>query len=807
MISDLRFAFRQLVKSPGFTTVAIFTLALGVGSATTAFTALNAVLLRPLPFIQHQERMFYVNEAVPSKGIDSTDVCYADFLEWRKRTRTLAAIWVTETRTVVLTGKEEPERVNGCALSPGAFQAMGVQPVRGRNLLPEDDRRDAAPVALLSYGLWQRRFGGDPAVVGQDIRINGHPTKIVGVMPDGWRYPETADLWVPLQPDPAEEQQHGWFHLASHAMLKPGVTLEQARAELATIAGSLAKEFPATNKGLTSVLRPVREQAVDSARDLTLLLFGAVMFVFLIACANVSNLLLARASSRTKEIAVRLALGASRVDLVRQLLVESLLLGVLGAAGGLLLASWGVDLMLSTIPVELPFWLRFEFDPRVFGFVAGLAMLGGALFGIFPAWQASRPGLIEEIKEGGRTSIGGARAHRLRNVLVVAEIALALVLLVGAGLMMRSFLQLHRVTPGFDPRGVLTFRVGFPPAVTEDKDVLRRFFRDLLPRLAALPGVESAGATSGLPGIGAGGFSGIQVEGEAAPKIFSEQPYALSRNITPDYLATLRIPRHAGRFFTAKDDDQHPPVAIVDEAFAQKFFPNKNALGRRFQLTSKEGNAPQWLEIVGIVGNTRRWLDRSEPSPTFYTPIDQQPPNFVSVALRVRGDPAAYMTAAREAVLGLNRDMPIYWTYTFEQAIARSDTIWIRRYFGWLFAAFAGIALLLASIGIYGVMAYSVAQRTQEIGVRMALGAQPRDVIGMVVRQGARLIVLGLALGLVAAYFTAQLLAGNLYGVSPHDPPTFAFVPLLLALVALLACYVPSRRATLIDPLSALRAE
>ncbi len=589
MFSDLKFAGRLLTKSPGFASIAILTLTLGIGSATTAFTAFNAILLRPLPFIQHQERMLYVNESVPSKGVDSTDICYLDFLDWTKRTKTLSAIWVLDTRTVILSGKDEPERVNGCGMSPGAFQAMGVQPMLGRNLRADDDKANTTRVAVLSYGLWQRHFGGDTAVLGQDVTINGEITKIVGVMPDGWGYPETADIWLPLRAD-LTEPHRGNFAYSGHAMLKPGVTLEQARAEFAAISAALAKEFPTTNEGLAAVLRPVREQAVEDARGLTLLLCGAVMFVFLIACANVSNLLLARASARTKEIAVRLALGASRRQLLRQLLIESLLLGALGAAGGLLLASWGVDLMLSAIPVELPFWLRFEFDPRVFGFVAALAVIGSILCGIFPAWQASRPGLIDEIKEGGRTSSGGAAAHRLRHALVVVEIALALVLLVGAGLMMRSFMQIHRVVPGFDPHGVLTFRVGFPAAVTEDKAVLRRFFDDLLPKLSALPGVEAASATTGLPGIGAGGFSGVQVEGAAEPKTFSELPFALSRTISPGFFDTLRIPRRSGRFFTATDDAQHPRVAIVDEAFGQKFFPSRT----RWAGVSSRRKNPAW---------------------------------------------------------------------------------------------------------------------------------------------------------------------------------------------------------------------
>ncbi len=815
MLADLRFAFRQLAKTPGFTAVALLTLALGIGSATTAFTALDALLLRPLPLIQHQERMLWVNEAIPAKNVDRTDICYADFLDWRQRTQTLSAIWVYDTRTVILGGNEAPERVTGAGVSAGAFQAMGVQPIRGRDFLPAEDDPKAELVVLLGYDVWQRKFGGADNVIGQLIKLNGEPRKIVGVMPRGWRYPETADLWVPLGADAATAQRRGSFNFAGHAMLQPGVTLEQARAEFATISAALATAFPATNDGLVATLREVREEAASSAAQLTVLLFGAVMFVFLIACANVANLLLARASARTKEIAIRLALGASRGRLLRQLLVESLLLSVLGAAGGLLLGLWGVDLMLAAIPVELPFWLKFDFNPTVFAFVLALAFLASLLCGFVPAWQASRPEVVGEIKDGGRTAGGGARRHRVRHALVVTEVALALVLLVGAGLMLRSFLALNRVAPGFDPRGVVTFRVGFPPAMTQGVNdpsaIYRGFFRELLPRLEALPGVEAVSAVSALPGLGLGGFNGVRIEGQPDPKTFADTSYGQSRSVMPGFFETLRIPLRAGRSFHAMDDLNHPPVVIVDEGFAKKFFPDQDPIGKRFRNPSSDPKAaPRWLEIVGVAGIVRRWVDREDVPPTFYTPYEQGASGFMSVILRVRGDPAALLKAdgpLRREVLAVNREIPIYLNYTLEDAIHRSDSVWKRYFFGRLFAAFAGVALLLASIGIYGVMAYSVAQRTQEIGVRMALGAQPRDVIRLIVGGGARLILRGLAIGFVAAFFAAELLAGSLYGVSPHDLSTFALVPLLLAVVALAACLIPARRATKVDPIIALRAE
>ena len=807
MLSHLRFAARQLAKAPAFTAIAALTLAAGIGSAAVVFSAINALLLRPLPFIKDQERMLWIGAAVPARNVDSTGISLADFLVWQQRTQTLSALWLHEDKTAIITGRGEPVRKMAGSLGAGAFPAMGVNPVRGRHFLPEEEKFGAPPVALLGHHLWQKEFGGADDIVGQTIRINNQETTVVGVMPRGWRYPERADLWLPMQANPAEAE-HGNFRYGGHAMLKPGVTLDEARAEFAAISAALAREFPATHEGLVAALRPVREEAAEDARDLMVLLFGAVLFVFLIACANVANLLLARASVRTKEIAIRLALGATRRQIVAQLLVESLLLGALGGVGGLVVALWGVDLMLTAIPVELPFWLNFNLDLRVFAFVAGLSVLASIVFGLIPAWQASRPEVMDEMKEGGRSSGGGVRSHRLRSALVVAEIALALVLLVGAGLMMRSFLLLHRAEPGFDPRQVLTFRVGFPAAVTEDKDVIRRFFADAMTRLSALPGGDAAAAVSALPGVGNGGFNGILLEGDAEPASMAATKHAVFRIVTPRYFEALRIPLRAGRAFNEQDDEAHPRVAIVDEAFAQAHFGGQSALGKRFRTLGKPAERPSWFEIVGVVGSTRRIYDRDASEGAFYVPHAQNPTNFMSVVFRVKAaDPAAFLPAVRGEILAVNKDMPIYYEMTLQQAIERSDQVWMRRFFGTLFTAFGGVALLLASIGIYGVMAYSVAQRTQEIGVRMALGAQPRDVIGMIVRHGLQLVVLGLVIGFVVAFFVAELLAGNLYGVSPHDPPTFAAVPLLLAAVALLACYVPSRRATLIDPILALRTE
>jgi putative ABC transport system permease protein len=804
MLNDLRYALRSLVKNPVFTLSAVVTIALGIGAATVSFTVLNALLLRPLPFIQNQDRMLWVNEAIPSRDIASTDIVYADFLIWRERAQTLESIWLYNSRTVVLRGQNQPERIQGAGISANAFQAMGVQPILGRNFLPAEEKPEAPPVALLGYGLWQRLFGSDASIVGKTVALNGQPTTIVGVMPDGWRYPETADLWVPLQIT-GHAAEHGFFNYNGHAMLKPGVTLAQARTELEGIAAGIARDFPATNTGLTVTLRPVREEAAEDMARYTVLLFGAVMFVFLIACANVANLLLARASGRTKEVALRLALGASRGRLVRQFLTESLLLGLAGAVAGLLTAFWGRDLLLATIPVEIPFWLRFEFSPAVFAFVLTLSLVATLLCGLFPALQVSRQDLQEGLKTADRSSTGGPAGQRLRQGLVVLEIGLALVLLVSAGLMVRSFLAVGQVRPGFEAENVLTFRLGFPPSANEDPETFRRFFRELLPKLSALPGVESAAATSVLPALGQGGFLPIHVEGQPEPKTIQEAPGALHRTVTSDLFSTLRVPRRAGRFFDARDDAAHPAVAIIDEEFARQFFPSVDPIGKRFRQVKNAGEAPRWLEVVGVVGNVRRWLDRDQAVPTVYRPYEQDSLNFMSVTLRVHDDPGAIGQAARATVLSVNPDIPIYNLATLTQSLQQA--VWTRRTFGWLFTVFAGIALFLASVGIYGVMAYSVAMRTREIGVRMALGARPGEVQRLILRNAFGLVVIGLAGGFVIAFFVTRLLDGSLYGIAAHDPATFAGVALMITGVALAACWLPARRAARVDPLVALRSE
>src|SRR5436190_1709437 len=600
MIRDLRYACRMLVKTPGFTAISILAVALGIGASTTMFSSINALLLRPMPLMQDQDRLVAVSQFFQKNADQNAGTAFPDYREWKKNVTTLDGIAAIQEATFIISGGDKPERYLGGQISADAFAFMGVQPILGRLFRPEEDQLNAAPVALIGYDIWQNHFGGDRAAVGQTIPINGKQVTIVGVMPKGWRFPEVCDLWMPLQMD-EKDHPRGMFFLDCIGKVKKGVSIEQARAELDAITARIGVQHPETNTGIGVHVTPFREENVRNFKTLTLLVMGAVLFVHLIACANVANLLLARGATRAKEIGIRLALGASRRQIIRQLLAESLVLGMVGSALGLLFAVWGVDLMLTALPNEVPYWIRFDFDWRVFSFALGIGAVSSVLFGLAPAFQASNPQLVDALKEGGRTGAVGAKGQRMRNSLVIAEVALALVLLVGAGLMMRSFLYLQKTDIGMDPSQTLTFRVGLPEAQFPDNEAAPRFFAQLTPRLAALPGVDAAGATTSLPASGNIGISAFILDGEPEPKQLQDARKMRQLSITPGYFQTAHVPLLRGRDFTIADTKDAPRVALIDEDGARAWFPNDDPIGHQLRFLDKAGEPPKWSTIVGIV--------------------------------------------------------------------------------------------------------------------------------------------------------------------------------------------------------------
>jgi len=801
-MNDLLFAMRQLRKSPGFTIVVVLTLALGIGANTMIFSIVNGVLLRPLPF-HEPERLVFLFENNLRKGITRMSIPYPDYLDWKEQNTVFEDLGLQCETSYTLTGRGEPARVQGAVVTASLFSLLGVQPLVGRHFTSQEDQPGAAPVVLLGYGLWQQHFGGDSNLVGQTVTLLGRSHTVVGIMPPGFAFPEAAQLWTPLVIENPEAQRpsHQYKGLAR---LKPGVTRRQALTELNTIARRIADAHPQSHTDVGATLGPLRDYWVEEWSVRFWLLLGAVGFVLAIACANVANLLLSRALWRRKEFAMRAALGATRWRAMRQLLLESLLLSVAAALVGLGLSLWGVDAVLAAIPVDIPFWMKFTVDGRVLVFTLTVALVTSMLFGLAPAWGAARTDVYGTLKENGRSATGAQARPRLSSALVAAEVALAVVLLSGAGLMVVSFLRLQQVNPGFNPEQVAVFDLSLPSEKYADATQRTTFYRNLRERLAAIPGVKAAAGISHLP-LGDNHWANIYtVEGQEAARP-SEVPSGPVRVVTPGFFRAFEIPLLTGRDFTDTDSAGAPLSAIIDTAFARRFFPTNDPLGHRIKLAYPDSPGP-WITIVGVAGDVKQYGLNQYQQQGFYLPHAQVP--FAELTMIVRtavADPGSVAAALRHEVYQLDPDLPVSNLRTMPEVISRS--CWAQRLVSWLFALFSGMGVTLAAVGIYAVMACSVAQRTHEIGVRMALGARHADVLRLVIRQGMRVVGLGLLLGLVANFGLLRLLSSQLYEVRALDLPTYGAAVLLILLVALAACYLPARRATRVDPAVALRYE
>ena len=800
---DLRFGVRTLAKSPGFAAVAVLTLALGVGATTAIFSVVNALLLRPLPF-KDLDRLVAVWEAVPAQGVERNEISEPNYLDWRAQSSSFEHLAVYSWWSVNVSGVETPERVQGFQVSPNFFDALGARAALGRTFLPEEEQPGKDRVVILSDGYWRSRFAADPAIVGKTLTLNGIGRTVVGVMPKGFDYPTGGEMWSPYRFDPANTSPRYAHFLLGVGRLRAGVTREQAEAELGGVAARLEQQYPETNAGRRVAVRPLLADTVRQYRPMLLLMLAAVGFVLLIACANVANLLLARAASRSREMAIRAALGAGRLRILRQLLTESLMLALAGGGLGVLLAVWGVDLIAALFPSDfvryIPGWGQIGVDRRALLFTLAVSLAAGVLFGLAPALRASRADLNDALKEGGKA--GGAERNRLRSLLVVAEVALSLVLLAGAGLMLRSFVRLLEVKPGFDPERVLVAELILPRARYREDAQAVEFYSRLREGVGGLPGVRSAALTSFIPLAGSNATTGFTVEGQPRPP-HGQEPEANYRAVTPGYFSTMRIPLVGGRAFDEGDAAGAERVCVVNEALARKYFPGEDPLGR---YVRGEGGTPeaQLKRIVGVVGDVRHNLDE-DPKPEIYFPEAQDASRSMVLVARADADPLSLAPAVRAQVQALDRDLPVYNVRTMDQV--RAESIFRQRFSVVLLGIFAALALALASVGLYGVISYTVTQRTHEIGVRMALGAQGGDVLRMVVRQGMAHVAVGVGAGLAGSLLLTRVMAGLLYGVSATDPATFAGVSLLLAAVALAACLVPARRAAKVDPIKALRYE
>jgi len=803
-LHDVRYAARLQRKNRGFTIVAVIALALGIGANTAIFSVVNTVLLRPLPY-KDPERLVLVWEDATKQGYPHDTPAAANFVDWRDQNHVFEGMAAISDESFNLTGSGDPERLEGNTVSASLFPLLGVDPHIGRVFTAAEDQPGSQHVVLLSYALWQRRFGADPGIVGKALTLNGESHIVVGVMPARFQFPSTdSQVWVPIaltQEDAANRNRH---YLQVVARLKPGVSLAQAQSEMNTIAARLQQQYPESNTDLGAAVQSLHEYLVGDIKPALLVLLGAVGLVLLIACANVANLLLARAAVRQKEIAVRVALGAKRSRLMRQFLTESVLLSLLGGLVGLAIAYGGLIVLKAFIPENISQAREISLDLKVLGFTFLISVLTGLIFGLAPAVQAARFNQIETLKEGGRDAATGGSGKRLRSVLVTAEVAISLVLLIGAGLLINSFLRLRNVDPGFRAENLLTMKIVLPDTKYERRAQRAAFYTDLIQRVKSLAGVKSAAVTTNLPLYRQGNSISVDIEGQPAPPPGQER-IVVTRIISPGYFDTMGIPLLRGRPLTEQDTETTQNVVVISETMARRYWPGEEVVGKRIAV-GKVRKPEDWIQIVGVVKDVRQFELTADPKPQMYLPYRQF--GFFDaqdLVVKTDVDSASLAATVRKAVWEIDKDQPVSNIRTMEEILA--DSIARQRFSMLLLAIFAGVALVLAGVGIYGIMSYSVAQRTHEIGIRMALGAQTGAVLKLAVGYGMKLVVAGLVIGLIAAFALTRVMATLLFGVTATDPTTFTLISLLLIAVAVLASYVPARRATKVNPIIALRYE
>ena len=803
---DLGYGGRMLRKSPGFTSIAVLTLALGIGANTAIFSVVNALLLRPLPYAD-AERLVLLSESHASERHSAS---YPNYADWRARAQSIEGMAIGWPQNFTRTGGDRAARVPGYSVNWNFFPLLRVQPQLGRMFTEADDRYGAPRTVIVSHGFWQRQWGGELNVVGQTLRLTNETYTVIGVLPPGFEYFEPADLYTPLGlalgPDSGfAGRGNSAFDFYAVARLKPGVTVAQANREMDAIGQQLAREYPKFNEGKTAQAERLQDVMSESVRHPLWMLLGAVGFILLIACINVANLMLVRAAERQKELAVRLALGAGRWRIIRQLLSESLLIAALGGAGGLLLGSWMLQGLLALAPEEIPQLSRVGLDNRVLLFTLGMAALTNLLVGLLPALQASKTDLQTALKDGGRLTSGASR-EGTRKALLIAEVSLSLVLLVGAGLLVRSMWNLLHVDPGFNGDNLLTLRLSLTGRGYDDRRK-RVFYDECLARVRAVPGVRSAALTHSLP-IRGSNWGGVFIAADKPVPSPANLPGSDRLRVSPSYFETMEIRLRRGRLFTAADTPDSAPVVIINETLARRVWPNENPLGKRLKFGFPEDydeESKPWREVIGVVNDVRMdGVDRVA-EPQTYLPYSQLPNESLGLVVRAERHPAALASAVEQAIAAIDKDVPVFAVWTMDQLLGNS--LAERRLTLVLLTSFAVLALLLSAVGIYGVISYAVRQRTHELGIRMALGAQTRDVLGLILAQGVKLTLCGIGLGLAAAFALTRWLESLLFGVRPTDALTFAIIALLLLLVALLACWIPARRATKVDPVIALRCE